>query len=162
MCKSFPCQSTGGRIPWDRVAGGFEYEGDRLHFASRALGIFKPKRMSAALSVRTSRPRPGRASWYRDQDADIDLETGLLAYDLVQPAEHPSNEHLRLAFERRAPLIYFRAVRSAVYEAIWPVWVEDFRAAEGRVLLAAADAARGDVSSVRAALPDGVGERERS
>ena len=153
---------TGGRIPWAIVAGGFEFEGDRLHFAGRALGIFKPKRMSAALSVRTSRPRPGRASWYRDQDADIDVETGLLAYDLQQDAGHPSNEHLRLAFERRAPLIYFRAVRSAVYEAIWPVWVEDFRAAEGRVLLAAADAARGDVSSVRAALADGVGERERS
>ena len=90
------------------------------------------------------------------------METGLLAYDLQQAAGHPSNEHLRMAFERRAPLIYFRALRSAVYEAIWPVWVEDFRAAEGRVLLAAANAARGDVSSVRAGLPGEVGERKRS
>ena len=153
---------TGGGIPWARIARGFEFEGHHTLFASRALGIFKPKRMSAALSIRTSRPRPGRASWYRDQDADIDAETGLLAYDLQQEPRHPSNEHLRLAFERRAPLIHFRAVQSAVYEAIWPVWVEDFRATEGRVLLAAADAPRGDVSSVRAAMPDEIGERKRS
>ena len=53
---------TGGRIPWSRVAGGFEFEGDRLHFAGRALGMFKPKRMSAALSLRTSRPRGTRAT----------------------------------------------------------------------------------------------------
>ena len=107
-------------------------------------------------------PRLGRALWYRDQDADIDAETGLLAYDLQQDAEHQSNEHLRRAYERKAPVIYFRAVEPAVYEAIWPVWVEVFMAEEGRVLLAAADAARADVSSVQAAVPTGVVERERT
>ena len=153
---------TEGRIPWHRVARGFEYKGDRVHFAGRAQGIFKPKQMSAALSVRTSKPRPGRALWYRDQDTDIDRTSGLLAYDLVQDAGHLSNEHLLRAYQRRAPLIYFRAVEPALYEAIWPVWVEDFSVAQGRVLLAAADTVRGDVSSVRGGLPTGVEERERS
>ena len=50
-----------------------------------------------------------------------------------------------------------------MYEAIWPVWVEEFRADEGRVLLSAASPARED------AVPDewpqpftSIGDRERS
>ena len=95
------------------------------------------------------KPRAGRPSWYRDQSADFDIETGLLPYDLVRDPRHSTNASLRRAYERRAPLIYFRAVKPACYEAIWPVWVEDFRENEGRVLLAAADSARKDVSSVQ-------------
>ena len=141
--------STGGRVPWAEIAGGFLYKGEQIQLASRALGIFKPRQMSAALSIRTVKPRAGRPSWYRDQSADFDIETGLLPYDLVRDPRHSTNASRRRAYERRAPLIYFRAVKPACYEAIWPVWVEDFRENEGRVLLAAADSARKDVSSVQ-------------
>ena len=44
--------STGGPIPWAEISKGFLHQGERVHFASRALGIFKPRQMTAALSVR--------------------------------------------------------------------------------------------------------------
>ena len=155
--------STGGRIPWAEIDRGFRYEGKQVQLASRALGIFKPRQMSAALSIRTVKPRAGRPFWYRDQSAGMDAETGLLPYDLVRDPLHWTNEALRHAFERRAPLIYFRAAESACYEVIWPVWVADFRKDEGRVLLAAADTVRKEISSAQAepAL-DRTNIRERS
>ena len=155
-----------GRIPWGEIAHGFEFQGKSIHFASRALGIFKPKQMSAALSIRTVMPRAGRKTWYRDQEARFDTPTGLLPYDLANGGlDNASNRHLQLAFQRRAPLIYFRATDPAVYEAIWPVWVEDFRVDKQQVLLAAPDTAQGGVSSVQAAIlpnADLVAERRYS
>ena len=140
-----------GRIPWAEIDKGFEHQGEQIAFASKAGGIFKPRQMSAALSIKTTIPRAGRPTWYRDQGAGIDSETGLLPYDLVRDQGHWTNQALRRTFERRVPLIYFRAVESACYEAIWPVWIEDFEDASGRVLLAAADTGRREVSSVEAA-----------
>lgn len=152
----------GGRLSWQDIARGFLYRDQLVRFASKPRGIFKPKQMSSALSVKTSRPRAGRQSWYRDQAAAIDEETGLIPYDLARESAAESNHHLCLAFERKAPIIYFRAVREAVYEAIWPVWVEQFSERDGRVLLAATDTAYQNVSSVQAALPDEVESREPS
>ena len=140
----------GGRIPWAEINKGFEYEGERIEFASKAGGIFKPRQMSAALSIKTTVPRAGRPTWYRDQGAGIDIKTGLLPYDLVRDPKHWTNRALRQAYEWRVPLIYFRAVESASYEAIWPVWIEDFQDEARRVLLAAADTERREVSSVEA------------
>ena len=141
---------AGGRIPWASIDRGFVYGGERIELASKALGIFKPRQMSAALSIKTTKPRVGRPLWYRDQGASIDSDTGLLPYDLVSNPGHWTNRALREAFARGAPLIYFRAVESAFYEAIWPVWIEEFAEEAGRVLLAAADTERNDVSSVQA------------
>ncbi len=154
----------GDRIPWQEIARGFEFRGRRIHFASRPIGIFKPRQMSAALSVRTVKPRSGsgRKTWYRDQHADLDRPTGLVPYDLDRRGpDAAANRHLRAAYDRRAPLIYFRATEPSVYDAIWPVWIEHFSANERRVLLAAQDAAETDLSSVRAATvasPDLVAE----
>ena len=114
---------AGWRIPWGVIERGFEYRGERIRLASKALGIFKPRQMSAALSIKTTKPRAGRPSWYRDQGAGTDTDTGLVSYDLVHKRGHWTNDALGRAFERRAPLIYFRAVESSWYEAIWPVWV---------------------------------------
>ncbi len=137
--------------------------GERIHFASRALGIFKPRQMTAALSIKTVMPRAGRPIWYRDQRADLDVETGLLPYDLARKSANHTNDALKLAHQRRAPLTYFRAVRSTLYEAVWPVWVEDFRADEGRVLLAAANPAREDAVADEWPRPDtSSADRERS
>lgn len=152
---------AGGRIPWAKIERGIVRDGERIQLASKPLGIFKPRQMSAPLSIKTTRPRAGRPSWYRDQDAGIDSETGLLPYDLVRNPGHWTNRRLREAFERGVPLIYFRAIESAYYEAIWPVWVEDFSEEDGRVLLAAADAQQRAVSSVQATRVAGL-SRETS
>ena len=152
---------AGGRIPWEAIDRGFEYRSERIKLASKAVGIFKPRQMSAALSIKTTRPRTGRVSWYRDQGAGMDTETGLVSYDLVHEQGHWTNEALRRAFDRGAPLIYFRAVESTWYEAIWPVWIDVFAREAGRVLLAAEDAEHRDVGSVQATRAAGL-SRERS
>ena len=140
----------GGRIPWSAIDKGFEHQGERIEFATKPGGIFKPRQMSAALSIKTTKPRIGRPTWYRDQGAGIDSETGLMPYDLVRRPAYWSNQALKRAYERRLPLIYFRAVESTWYEAIWPVWIEDFAEQDGQVLVAAADTERTAVSSVQA------------
>lgn len=131
----------GGRIRWANIQRGFIVDGERVFFASRAQGIFKPKQMSAALSIRTVIPRSGREAWYRDQGLggrNSDPETGLLRYDLARGGpDEPSNRSLQTAMERRAPLIYFAGFAPTEYQPVFPVWVEEFR--ENEVLLATTD-----------------------
>lgn len=152
-----------GRIPWSHIHAGFKFQGQHFHFATKARGIFKPRQMSAALSVTTTKPRKGRDTKYRDQENVTDTETGLLSYDLaIGDPYKGSNAYLSLAFERRARLIYFRPLEPAVYEAIWPVRVERYIPEEGRVLLAAPDIAQTEVSSVAALDSSRVEIREAS
>lgn len=71
----------GGQVPWNSIRVGFQADGERVLFANQAKGIFKPQQMSAALSIKTIVPRPGRSPWYRDQgpgSANLDSATGLL------------------------------------------------------------------------------------
>ena len=79
------------------------------------------------------------------------------ALEVVRSSDGPGR------FEPRYNIGSSEPPRPALYEAIFPVWVGDFRADEGRVLLAAQSPARGDT------VPDewprpyaSIGERERS
>lgn len=139
----------GSRLSWSEIAAGFSYRGEKIFFAGRASGIFKPRRMTAALSVKTVVPRDGRTMKYRDQETEI-RPTGLLPYDLEAGRNRPANEYLQRAMRRHAPLIYFRGVESGVYEPIWPVWVDQYQEREGRVLLAAGDISAANFSSADA------------
>ena len=126
-------------------------DGETVLFANRAQGIFRPRQMSAALSIKTVVPRGSRVPHYRDQSADLDEPTGLLRYDLARGGlNNPTNNDLYRAYVRRAPLIYFRGQAPAVYEALWPVWVEDFGESDGRILISAPDTINTGVSSVMA------------
>jgi putative restriction endonuclease len=142
----------GSRLPWKLIDKGFRFRGEKVHFGGRATGIFKPRQMSAALSIRTVAPRAGRRIWYRDQVGEPDYRTGLLAYDLARGGKDDStNRALDEAARLGAPLVYFVGVSPAVYEPLWPVWVEDLDFSLGRVLLAAADAFDPTMSSTQAA-----------
>ncbi len=142
---------TSGQIRWEDIVRGFSADGQMMHFANRAVGIFRPRQMSAALSIKTVVPRAGRVSRYRDQSIDVDEPTGLLHYDLARGGlKNQTNSDLYKAYVRRAPLIYFRGRAPAVYEALWPVWVEQFSEADERVLVSAPDMVDGTVSSVMA------------
>lgn len=155
----------GPRLPWRLINRGFLFGGEKVYFASRAGGIFKPARMSAALSIKTVAPRAGRKAWYRDQVGQPDYQTGLLAYDLARGGiEDSTNQALDEARRRRAPLVCFFGVAESTYEPIWPVWVEDLDFDAGRVLLAAADALDPTMSSIQAAQAGGASTelRERS
>ena len=155
----------GPRLPWRLIDRGFGFAGQRIRFAGRATGIFKPRQMSAALSIRTVAPRAGRRVWYRDQVGEPDYRTGLLSYDLARGGRQDStNRALDEAWRLRAPLVYLIGVSPAVYEALWPVWVENLDFGAERVLLAAADALNSTMSSFQAATLDAPGDelRERS
>ena len=153
-------QQWGGQIPWGAIREGFQTGGDTVLFANRAKGIFKPRQMSAALSIKTTVPRSGRSLWYRDQGFDaarLDGATGLLRYDLARGGrEDPTNRALRIAMQRGAPLIYFIGISPATYQPIFPVWVEAFRQEEGHVLLATADFAVAEVVSPAAAVRESI------
>lgn len=138
-----------GRIPWSALQSGFPtLDGQQVLFANRAQGIFKPRQMSGALSIRTTVPRAGRSSWYSDQDVDsanLDDDTGLVRYDLARGGlNHPSNRALREAMRRRAPLIYFIGLAPGEYRPVFPVWIERFFEDAGYVLLAATESAGAD------------------
>ncbi|MDE2723564.1 MAG: HNH endonuclease, partial [Gemmatimonadota bacterium] len=131
----------GGQVPWEAIRTGFQVGDERVLFANRAKGIFKPRQMSAALSIKTTVPRTGRSRWYRDQDLDsLDHDTGLLRYDLARGGlDDSTNRALLVAMQRDAPLIYFIGLKPAIYQPIFPVWIKDFKQEEGHVLLATAD-----------------------
>ena len=130
-----------GKVPWKAIAEGFPARGQRVLFANRPKGIFKPKQMSAALSIKTGVPRRGRSTWYRDQEIDparLDGATGLLRYDLAHGGlNDPTNRALREAWRRKAPLIYFMGIAEAVFRPIFPVWIADFRLDGGEAGLCA-------------------------
>lgn len=138
-----------GRIPWSALQSGFPTpDGQQVLFANRAQGIFKPRQMSGALSIRTTVPRAGRSSWYSDQEPDsanLDHDTGLVRYDLARGGlNHPSNRALREAMRRRAPLIWFIGLAPGEYRPVFPVWIERFFEDAGHVLLAATELAGAD------------------
>ncbi len=132
----------GEQVPWEAIRTGFQVGGERVLFANKVTGIFKPKQMSAALSIKTTVPRIGRSRWYRDQDLDsnLDYDTGLIRYDLAHGGpNNPTNQALLAARRRGAPLIYFMGLAPATYLPIFPIWIKEFKQEEGYVLLTTDD-----------------------
>lgn len=142
----------GDQVPWEAIRMGFQVDGEHVLFANRAKGIFKPRQMSAALSIKTTVPRTGRSRWYRDQDLDsLDHDTGLLRYDLARGGQNdPTNQALLAARERNAPLIYFKGLEPAIYQPIFPIWIKDFKQEERYVLLAPAGFEVPEVAAITA------------
>lgn len=116
------CKVYGDDIPWGAIAEGFSVAGENILFANKVVGIFSPKQMvRGVLSIKTTKPRPGRVNVYEDQEGpDGDFIYSLQGDD---PNNH-YNRSLREALEDKAPLIYFHAVSSGVYKAIYPCFIE--------------------------------------
>lgn len=127
----------GPLLPWSVIDEGFEWEGQRLCWASKACGIFRPKEMKGgALSIRTPEPRKGREKRY----TDAPLANGGFAYKFQdQDPDNRFNQLLQRAREFSAPLIYFLAVEPGVYQPIWPVYVQGVEAARQEYILVADD-----------------------
>jgi putative restriction endonuclease len=111
---------------WSEIDKGFEVNGSKVHFATKAAGIFKPRELAdgAALSIKQVKPsRPGRAAPYDDKD----LEDGVVSYQLQKAGEaSPFNALLETAFRKQVPLIFFRGIADGLYEAFYPVFVDTF------------------------------------
>jgi putative restriction endonuclease len=131
---------TGGVIDRTQLAHGFEFHGQRIPFANQAVGIWTPGILSraggAALSITTTAPKVGRPAPYEDHEHD----DGSFTYH-YQGNNDPDNHYnraLRRAAHDGAPLIYFVGLAPGVYEAIYPVYIEDHR--DEHVVTVTADA----------------------
>ncbi len=117
----------GGNVfSWEEIQRGFEVDGKKIFFATKAAGIFKPKELTddAALSIKQVTPsRTGRSAPYDDKE----LEDGAVSYSLQREGEKsPFNRQLQEAYRRNMPLIYLRGIADSLYEVFYPVFVEEF------------------------------------
>jgi putative restriction endonuclease len=99
---------------------GFTFSGTPVRLMATQQGIWKPKQLEAALSIRTVfTPDPSQAPYEDALGTD-----GYLRYKWRGlNAQHPDNRALRRAMQRQLPLIWFRGVASATYLPIYPVWL---------------------------------------
>lgn len=113
----------GDSVPARILQRGFSYEGENILLRSNANAIFKPKQMDKlVLSITTTIPRVGRRNIYRDFEDD----DGLYHYALEESEKGDyRNQYLIDSYEAESPFIYFKAVASAVYQCIWPCYVEE-------------------------------------
>jgi putative restriction endonuclease len=123
-------------ISWSDIETGFIARNQRVKFASRAVGIFKPKELGdgAALSIKQVLPsRAGRIAPYDDRD----LGSGIVAYSLERSGR--DNHLLSEAFKMKSPLIFFRGVAEGRYEVIFPVFVGAIDLAKSEAIIVLAD-----------------------
>ena len=123
-------------LSWDRISRGFKFNGETIHLATRAKGIFKPRQMKTLLSIKTVIPKEGRKVWYDDQNtaqqaAFEDCEHFEYALEGTGPSS-PANKLLREASEQGLPIIYFFPLAPGQYHAIAPTFVYGFNADAGK------------------------------
>jgi len=120
----------GDSIPSVAIEQGFRFNGEKVLLMNRAGGIFKPRQMQhGVLSIKTTIPRKGAsANIYNDHSVD----DGYYQYSLQQGDPYGGrNKCLWQAFENKQPFIYFHAIAPAVYQALWPCFIEDISAVDG-------------------------------
>jgi putative restriction endonuclease len=143
----------GGPLPWSSIKDGFTAGGRHFLFASAAEGIFKPRKMSGALSLKTVVHRADGRVWYQDQrsvDERVRSASDLLPYSFTgQDPSAARNQWLKDAMIRSVPLIYFYGVAPGIYEPLFPIFVVDWKAENLGVSLALSPA-----DTVTATVPD--------
>lgn len=102
--------------------GEFRFRGEPMPLMDRQRGIRKPATFDAALSIRTVWRPEGAA---RPYDDDLG-EDGLIRYKWRgDDPDHAENRALRRAMVSGVPLIWFWGVGTALYTAIYPVFLID-------------------------------------
>ena len=152
-----------GVLTADDLQQGFDSSGERIPFASGRRGIWKPKRMQHLLSIKTVHPRPGNKVWYSDQYTAREEvyraeEHITYAFQGANP-ESFDNQWLKQAMVHQIPIIYFFGVAPGRYEAMFPVFIQDWsasslssRVAIGKMAGAGAVAAPADAADRRYAM----------
>jgi len=99
---------------------GFVVDGRPLALMNEQGGICKPRRLSAALSIRTTFTPPGARPPYQD----VPGQDGLLRYQYrgTNP-DAWDNVAVRQAWRQGLSLIWFFGVQPGLYLPIYPVWV---------------------------------------
>ncbi|WP_218005732.1 HNH endonuclease [Actinomadura hibisca] len=98
----------------------FVFEGEPFPLVDRQLGIRKPGRLPAALSILTTYTSDNERPPYEDAIGS----DGLLRYKYQgHDPQLYTNVGLREAFHRGVPLIWFFGVGQSRYLPIYPVWI---------------------------------------
>lgn len=98
----------------------FVFDGERVPLLDAQRGIRKPSSFSAALSIRTVYRPEGAARPYEDAEG-LD---GFVRYKWRgDDRDQAENRALRAAMHQRVPLVWFFGVGSALYQAIFPVFL---------------------------------------
>lgn len=129
---------------------GFRFDGRRVPLVDRGRGIRKPEGFSAALSIMTTFPKPGRPRPYDD----IPGEDGLLRYKYQgdNPQQY-DNVALREAQHRQVPLIWFYGVAQGVYLPMYPIFIRAEEPQFKQFVVALCDAQLGVPIGSVASLP---------
>lgn len=113
-------QLLGDALPWSVLSKGFQIDGQRVPLIGPQ-GIFKPAVLpEMPISISTAPEVEGRQRPYEDGLDD----SGFLIYRYrgTDP-QHRDNVGLRLAMQRRVPLVYLFGVVKGEYLPAWPVYV---------------------------------------
>ena len=120
-----------GTIAWGQLKDGFPFHGERIHLATRARGVFRPRQMKTLLSIKTVVPKPGRTAWYDDQSADQAVfgASEHFTYSFMEGTRADQvNQLLIQACDLKLPIIYFVGVAPNLYEPIVPAIIHGFDA----------------------------------
>ena len=122
-------------IPWSEIKRGFAFKGEKIHLATKARGIFKPRQMHTLLSIKTVTPRPGRRVWYDDQhqvEQSIFEEREYFDYAMMAGGPNASgNLLLKRAWTEKTPIIYFMGLSPERYVPIAPAFIYGWDARSG-------------------------------
>lgn len=107
-------------LPYEALLRGFDFEGRRVPLLGPQ-GIFKPAILpDMPLSIATAPAVAGRPRPYDDEIGP----DGVIRYRYrgTDPA-HRDNIGLRLAMQRRTPLVYLHGIVPGRYVADWPAYI---------------------------------------
>lgn len=127
-------------IPLGEINLGFTFGNENIRFTHTQQGIYKPRQMETLLSVRTLLAKKGKKVWYADQlTAHNQVFEGYDSVDYAFMGTDPQrgqNQHMRIAYERQLPIIYFLEVAPQRYLAHMPTFIIDWDPKSLKVRLA--------------------------
>ncbi|GAA3279424.1 HNH endonuclease signature motif containing protein [Nesterenkonia halobia] len=128
-------QMTGGQqttITWQDILKFKEMNPWGVVLANRQRGIFKPKEMVGALSLKSSPPRNrnDRPFVYNDDYS----EEGYLRYS-EQASQDEDNANVRRAYEHRLPMVYLKGIAEGIYRATFPIYVIGYDSKQRQYLI---------------------------
>ena len=108
-----------GALSRRTLSAGFMFHGDRVPLVGPQ-GIFKPRVAALPLSITSTAVVAGEDRPYDDGFGP----DGLLRYHYRgSNPNHHENVGLRVAMQRRVPLVYFHGLVPGLYAAAWPVYI---------------------------------------
>jgi putative restriction endonuclease len=129
-----------GTLDSNDLAAGYRFQGERIPLINPQRGIFKPRQMTALLSIRTVFPRQGGRVWYDDQreaHRQIYENSEIVEYAFMGTDPNaPDNRWLREAMEQQIPIIYFLGTSPGRYQPILPTFIVGWHPRRLRVQLA--------------------------